>query len=60
MNLTCAKMFPNFGCKSICVITVEALKDGCHNCCRNGKFYEDCCEPIKNVVQYMGEGCEPI
>jgi hypothetical protein len=56
-NCWCGKTFKRPDCQWLCLFTVEALKEGCYWCCRNGNFYQDCTEPFANIFDAMEDMC---
>jgi hypothetical protein len=55
----CNHKFGNFACLLVCQQIVKGLKNGCYWCCQGKGFYQNCVEPFKDILQYMGENCNP-
>lgn len=57
--LFCTSKFKNWRCQAACVSVVEAMSDACYWCCAQGDFYERCLKHFDNLVQRIGQGCDP-
>jgi len=58
-TLWCSRRFKSGPCSDLCLGTVKTLEDLCYRCCANGDFYGDCIKPFENILQHIGNMCDP-
>lgn len=58
-NAFCMATFRGYKCQLLCLIAVEAIKDGCNWCCESGNFYGKCIKPFSDILAHMDPGCDP-
>ncbi len=56
----CSRFSFNMYCLGACIAVVETLREVCHDCCTEGTFYKKCVKPFEDILQYLGENCDPI
>ena len=55
----CGKL-RNPWCVGFCLAFVETLRQGCHECCSDGNFYENCIKPFEDILSKLPAPCNDL
>lgn len=55
----CGAKFKTGRCQAACALAVNEIRNGCHWCCKDGGFYDNCIKPFADILAMMGNVCDP-